>query len=154
MPIRPELKHYYGAEWRKQIRPRILERDGHCCAFCGKPNHSEVRQIVEPGRRMWWIKESFGRRRPVRRLLLNQDGRVVNSDADELPLRNGYIVRVVLTVAHLDHDPANMDEANLAALCQWCHLHHDQQHHANTRAARKDQARPILVAAMEERETA
>lgn len=154
MPIRPDLKHFYGAEWRNQIRPRILDRDNHRCAFCGKPNYAEVRQIVEPGRRMWWIDESFSRRRFVRRRLLNQDGRLVHTDADELPLRNAYIVRVVLTVAHLDHDPANMDEANLAALCQWCHLHHDQQHHANTRAARKDQMRPILVTAMGEREKA
>ncbi len=153
MPIRPDLKHFYGAEWRKQIRPRILERDGHCCAFCTKPNHAEVYQIVEPGRRMWWVKESF-RKGVVRRRLLDHNGQVVSWDADELPLRNGYIVRVVLTVAHLDHNPANMFEDNLAALCQWCHLHHDQEHHANTRATRKDQARPILMAAMDERATA
>lgn len=147
MPIRPELKHYYGAEWRKQIRPRILDRDGHCCAFCGKPNHSEVYQIVEPGRRMWWIEERF-RKGAVRRRLVTHNGHTLSWNADELPLMRGYTVRVVLTVAHLDHDPANMDEANLAALCQWCHLHHDQQHHANTRATRKDQERPILVAAL------
>jgi len=33
--------------------------------------------------------------------------------------------RVVLTVAHLDHDPGNNDEKNLAALCQACHNRHD-----------------------------
>jgi|WetSurMetagenome_2_1015567.scaffolds.fasta_scaffold1111427_2 hypothetical protein len=42
--------------------------------------------------------------------------------------------RVVLTVAHLDHDPANNVEENLAALCQRCHLQYDRaQHVANTR---------------------
>ena len=32
---------------------------------------------------------------------------------------------VVLTVAHLDHDPGNNDEDNLAALCQKCHNTYD-----------------------------
>ena len=40
--------------------------------------------------------------------------------------RTGSIV--VLTVAHLDHDPRNCDEANLAALCQRCHNRYDMQH--------------------------
>lgn len=32
---------------------------------------------------------------------------------------------VVLTVAHLDHDPTNNAEDNLAALCQRCHNRYD-----------------------------
>jgi 5-methylcytosine-specific restriction endonuclease McrA len=141
MPIRPDLKHFYGPEWRNSIRPRILARDRHRCAFCGKPNHADVWQIVDPGRRMWWIEKSF-KNGAARRRLLNQDGKVVSANTGELPLRAGYLVRVVLTVAHLDHDPSNMEDYNLAALCQWCHLHH-----AATRATRKDRARPILQAA-------
>jgi hypothetical protein len=49
--------------------------------------------------------------------------------------------RVVLTVAHLDHDKANNDPANLRALCQRCHLDWDLDHHMSnarrTRAERK-----------------
>jgi 5-methylcytosine-specific restriction endonuclease McrA len=45
--------------------------------------------------------------------------------------------RVVLTVAHLDHNPQNCSDANLKALCQRCHLRYDIEHHkknaANTR---------------------
>ena len=41
--------------------------------------------------------------------------------------------RVVLTVAHLDHDPENCDPGNLKALCQRCHLAYDADHHAETR---------------------
>ena len=37
--------------------------------------------------------------------------------------------RIVLTVAHLDHDPQNNTDANLAALCQRCHLGHDRLLH-------------------------
>ena len=33
--------------------------------------------------------------------------------------------RVVLTVAHLDHNPANNHPRNLAALCQRCHNTYD-----------------------------
>lgn len=48
---------------------------------------------------------------------------------------------VVLTVAHLDHQPENCGEPgnrpNLKAWCQRCHLKYDQPHHqANSRARR------------------
>ena len=43
--------------------------------------------------------------------------------------------KVVLTVAHLDHTPEHVDEANLKAFCQRCHLAYDADHHAQTRAA-------------------
>lgn len=50
---------------------------------------------------------------------------------------------VVLTVAHLDHNPANNDPSNLKAMCQRCHLTYDAKHHAHnaaiTRAHRKGQ---------------
>ena len=43
--------------------------------------------------------------------------------------------RVVLTVAHLNHDPADNRPENLRALCQPCHLHHDAAQHRRSRAA-------------------
>lgn len=49
--------------------------------------------------------------------------------------------RVVLTVAHMDHDKNNNDPCNLRALCQRCHLTWDRHHHAanaaRTRAAKR-----------------
>lgn len=41
--------------------------------------------------------------------------------------------RVVLTVAHIDHDKTNNRFNNLAALCQRCHLNHDRHQHAFNR---------------------
>lgn len=41
--------------------------------------------------------------------------------------------KVVLTVAHLDHDINNNLFNNLKALCQRCHLWHDRHHHAFNR---------------------
>lgn len=49
--------------------------------------------------------------------------------------------RVVLTVAHLDHDTTNNSDENLAALCQRCHLTYDAAHHAANAAATRRQKR-------------
>lgn len=102
MPIRKELRHFYGAAWRKEIRPRILERENHRCKFCGRQNHA------------------------------------IDGSA-----------RIVLTIAHLNHNPADNRPENLAALCQRCHLNHDKEQHRETRKARKDAQRPLLAAAGE-----
>jgi hypothetical protein len=46
--------------------------------------------------------------------------------------------RVVLTIAHLDHDETNCAPENLRAWCQRCHLTYDAAHHALTaRATRR-----------------
>lgn len=37
--------------------------------------------------------------------------------------------RIVLTIAHMDHDVNNNDYSNLKALCQKCHLDYDKNHH-------------------------
>ena len=45
--------------------------------------------------------------------------------------------KVVLTIAHMDHDKKNTDYSNLKALCQRCHLSHDiNQHVANRKYGR------------------
>jgi hypothetical protein len=48
---------------------------------------------------------------------------------------------VVLTVAHLDHQPENCEDVNLRALCQRCHNRYDQKHRqrnaATTRRTKK-----------------
>jgi hypothetical protein len=50
--------------------------------------------------------------------------------------------RIVLTVAHLDHQPENCADENLKAMCQRCHLRYDVDHHrrnaARTRRAQKN----------------
>jgi len=48
--------------------------------------------------------------------------------------------RVVLTVAHLDHDPANCHPDNLKAWCQRCHNTYDMKHRQG-RAARTRRSR-------------
>lgn len=48
--------------------------------------------------------------------------------------------RVVLTMAHLDHDPGNCDDDNLVALCQRCHLSYDAELHAQHAAETRRKA--------------
>lgn len=52
--------------------------------------------------------------------------------------------KVVLTVAHLDHTPENVERANLKAWCQRCHLTYDAPHHA-ANAQRTMRARRALA---------
>lgn len=51
---------------------------------------------------------------------------------------------VVLTVAHLNHQPEDCRDANLRALCQRCHNRYDAKHRqknaAGTRRAKKGNA--------------
>jgi 5-methylcytosine-specific restriction endonuclease McrA len=56
--------------------------------------------------------------------------------------------RVVLTVAHLDHNPANCYLANLRALCQRCHLTYDAQEHAR-HAAETRRKKKIVAGQLE-----
>ena len=49
--------------------------------------------------------------------------------------RYGRRCRVVLTVAHLDHDPYN-PRARLAVLCAQCHLRYDASHAQRARKRR------------------
>jgi hypothetical protein len=43
--------------------------------------------------------------------------------------------RVVLTVAHLNHDTQDSRESNLKAMCNRCHLRYDVNHHRRNAAA-------------------
>jgi hypothetical protein len=57
--------------------------------------------------------------------------------------RNGEPARyakgkVILTVAHLNHNPGDCRNENLKAMCQKCHLRYDTSHHQkNARETRR-----------------
>ena len=46
--------------------------------------------------------------------------------------------RVILTVAHLDHDPSNNKDSNLKAMCQRCHLRYDKDQHGFNASLTRD----------------
>lgn len=111
----------YHPEWKTRIRPDILERDNNCCKFCGVKNHSIIHRYGK-GIDDWWYWPPG----------MEGEGWVLDG------LKS---TRIVLTIAHLDHDKTNNDYENLAALCQKCHLGIDMKHHMkNARDTREKKA--------------
>lgn len=127
MPIRPENRGRYPADW-KAIRERILRRALWRCEWPGcKALHLDVG---------WWRGEKFF---PMGRALRDAGAKA----GDEIGCFDGTsirLIKIVLTIAHLDHTPENCAEENLRAWCQRHHLAYDREHHARTRHATRKAA--------------
>lgn len=130
MPIRPEFRQFYRPSIWQPVRKRILERAGNKCEECRVPNHVHA---LRNGGNSWEVGERW-------------------YSPDGLPpraWRKTRLVKIVLTVAHLNHTPGDDRDENLKALCQWDHLHYDRARHIHsahkTRATRKDEKRPLLA---------
>lgn len=145
MPIKPENRELYPDNW-DDIRERILLRaQGRCEAVIledGSPHPEggapEHRCDAHDGH---WIVRAVGR--PW--LILHQSPdkedcdywiqrRLPMSSCSEEPRNYREPVKVVLTIAHLDHDPTNNEGWNLRALCQRCHNIYDAPHRARNAA--------------------
>lgn len=104
----------YHPDWKTKIRPAILERDENCCKFCGVKNHSIIHRWGKGIDDWWYWPEGM--------------------ESEAWSLDGLKSTKVVLTIAHLDHNKKNNNYDNLAALCQKCHLGIDLKHHmANAR---------------------
>lgn len=106
----------YPSNWKTEIRPAILERAKNCCEFCGVKNHSLIHRhgkgIDE------WVYWPEG----------------MESEQWTFELQR-KATKIILTIAHLDHDKMNHDVKldRLKALCQKCHLGYDIKHHSDNR---------------------
>lgn len=103
----------YPDNWSTEIRPRILERDAHKCKFCSAPNYALICR-PEKGKADWKLAPE-------------------GMECEAMSLDGVKFTKVILTVAHLDHDHNNSVDENLAALCQRCHLKLDIHQHTNNR---------------------
>ena len=119
MPIKPEKISLYPKNWA-YIRFEILERADHRCEAegCLVPNHLEIQRYIDDP--FEWMAALD----------------------DRHPAEYSKPVKVVLTIAHLDHNPRNNgrkgNRPNLKALCQRCHLLHDQaEHMKNAKSTRE-----------------
>lgn len=121
MPIRPENVKRYPKNWSTEIVPAIRQRSGNKCEVCGVPN-GELGGRAPSGR---WCKA-----RPLGEKLLGTEwpepGEWAWCHDYDMRLR---IIRIVLTVMHLDHTPEHCDPTNLKHACQRCHLRYDVKHH-------------------------
>ena len=115
----------YPPNWRSEIRPRILAREGHCCKFCGIAD-KQVGWWVPGGK--FYTADDYLRKRV-------EDGDLKGLLGQIARAPNGR--RVTLTTAHLDSALVDHDDSNLAALCQRCHLNHDREATSAKRAEGK-----------------
>lgn len=116
----------YPPDW-KAIRAEVMERAGGCCE--GTPEFPDCR-VKHHG--VYYYEKNGSRR--------EHDG---GCETDQYIIDAGLrCSKVVLTIAHMDHDKSNNGEPgnrpNLRALCQRCHLSWDiDTHKANARATRE-----------------
>ncbi len=117
-------KERYPEDW-KALRASILERAHEACECTGQ----------------------CGREHPGGRCFATNGDLIVRAKAQHerhLWKRHAHVgvcmgedcgaVKVVLTVAHLDHVEANNDPENLRAMCQFCHLSLDREDNARRAA--------------------
>lgn len=117
MPIRPELRGLYPANWRDISRRVRFERAGGRCQNCKRPHGQEIKCLPD-GR---WFDPAAGTWRSTR-------GRPAAwPNLIEAIETRSWTVR--LAAAHLDNHPWNSKLRNLRALCQRCHLAHDRPYH-------------------------
>lgn len=108
MPIRPENKALYPADW-PAIARACKERAGWRCEHCGVA-HGAIGYRLADG--------AFVR--------LGGSWLEAERAAEDARAEGRRVIRIVLTCAHLvDMNPAACEPSNLAALCQRCHNHHD-----------------------------
>lgn len=110
----------YPENW-KEIRQRILLRENNCCQFCFVPNYAIIYRPVK-GAIEW---------------LLMPEGSGADVLVDFEPKTK--FTKIILTIAHLDHDKENheVNDDRLAALCQRCHLLYDLDRHIAKRKANR-----------------
>jgi len=116
MPISPENKKLYPKNW-PEIRERIRKRAGNKCEGCGVENYSIGHRDKGTGG-----------------FIEGENSKSYESYCDNHGLK---IIKIVCTVAHLDHDPTNNADENLKFWCQKCHNSFDGKHRAETRKARR-----------------
>ena len=119
----------YPLNWKNEIRPDILKRANHHCEICKIENY----KVVLRGE--WGGKEVYQ----------DDDGNIYDASNSEC-IGSDYVgevhptnkfVKVVLTIAHLDHNVENNNYSNLKALCQRCHNRHDVGFRKANRRKRK-----------------
>lgn len=113
MPIRPENKARYPANWKTEVVPRIRARSGNrceCTGQCGKDHVDHTSNIKTA---------------PIRCDRLNG-----------MPIDDLSGPCIVLTVMHLNHMPEDCRDENLLHACQGCHNRYDLPHRRANRQAR------------------
>jgi hypothetical protein len=115
----------YPSNWLKEIRPRIMKRANNTCECegCDFKHLEDVWAVRFRGRTIGWYRdfdEANAQPKTIESKRNKKSGQV------EL-IPNPKKVKVILTIAHLDHDETNHEvkDDRLMAMCQICHLRYD-----------------------------
>lgn len=135
MPIKPENRARYPFDW-PAIVAEVRERSGNRCE--GSPRFPDCRLpngAVGYREGDHWVQLGES---------IDEAGLAVEAAEED----GHKVIRIVLTVGHLDHTPENCDRANLRHWCQRCHLVYDLTHHKTNaymtrRAARNNLELPL-----------
>jgi hypothetical protein len=130
----------YPKNWLTEIRPAILARAGNCCEFCGVANGVEGWRGND-GKFYTFLEVENALERYGYDLFENALKRHIDKDG-----RAKRMTKIVLTIAHLNHDKENHDVAyeTLAALCQGCHLKYDLKRHMEKARLNRDKKKGQL----------
>ena len=122
MPIRPDMRPFYPANWPAISSAIRFGRAGGCCEYCGKAHGAHVRQLRDgrwtAGDGIW--REARGRTARAPDML----------DYGEI---RAWKRPVVLACCHARHDPRDSDPSLLVAACNACHLRLDREWHRRQR---------------------
>lgn len=107
----------YPPNWRTEIRPKVLARDGYKCKNCGISDKESVYVGLILGEKHWFPDHETALR------ICGPSVRRKGNNIIEYPRKVG----VSLQIAHLDHDEENHSVSidRLASLCQMCHHKYD-----------------------------
>ena len=115
----------YPKNWKTEIRPRIMKRANNTCEFegCNFKHGDEVWAVRYRGKTTGWFR-SFEEADKYPKTIESKKNKLTGR-VERVP--NPKKVKVVLTIAHLDHDETNHDvkDERLKASCQLCHLRYD-----------------------------
>ena len=123
----------YPPNWKTEIRPRILKRAKNCCEQCGVENKKLILRGNIKGLDVYQDLDGYiYDAKTSKKIGENYLGKVDEGGDNE-------VIKIVLTIAHLDHDETNWDvtDDRLKALCQKCHLAYDAPEKAKRRRKKK-----------------
>lgn len=137
MPVKPENKSRYPMNWKQISEDIRFNRANNRCEVCGVANYAvghrdENGSFIPISGNVFADYAGEGLSYPSLKCLTYSEAKAI-ADSENENCEDGqkYIV-VVLTVAHLDHQPENCDYSNLMAMCQKCHNNYDRKHRDRT----------------------
>ena len=113
----------YPPNWKTEIVPRILARADNNCETCGVENKAMLWSYPIWMKEIRSDKDSY----KIKRIWTNDETCIERLRYQTIPAGEIKKIRVVLTIAHLDHDEENHEvtDDRLKAMCQSCHLCYD-----------------------------